>query len=159
MNILQPIFYRTLFYTFCQWSPRAPHYAWGTNGVSECKTGVESTWVLTSHQMDHFVVTWIIFKNHLLKIGLTQNRETMALWTLITVDFILFYHAWGPAWIEIHRNSILLRAQSHMTSHYTRGSVTTLHDFGGVLGRPLNPFVWALLISWSRLSACVWSGP
>ena len=31
-----------------------------------------------------------------------------------------------------------------MTSHYTRGSVTTLHDFGGALGRPLDTFFWAL---------------
>ena len=54
--------------------------------------------------------------------------------------FILFYHVWGPAWIEIHWNSIWLRARSHMTSHYTWGSVTTLHDFGGVLGRPLDTF-------------------
>ena len=28
-----------------------------------------------------------------------------------------------------------------MTSHYTGGSVTTLHDFGGVLGRwPLDTY-------------------
>ena len=26
-----------------------------------------------------FMVIWIIFKNHLLKVGLTQNRETMTL--------------------------------------------------------------------------------
>ena len=26
-----------------------------------------------------FMVTWIIFKKHLLEVGLTQNRETMAL--------------------------------------------------------------------------------
>ena len=38
-----------------------------------------------------------------------------------------------------------------MTSHYTQGSMTTLHDFGGVLGRPLDTFVWALTIPWSRL--------
>ena len=38
--------------------------------------------------------------------------------------FILFYHVWGPAWIEIHWNSIGLRAWSHMTLHYTWGSVT-----------------------------------
>ena len=25
-----------------------------------------------------------------------------------------------------------------MTSHYTVGSMTALHDFGGVLGRPLE---------------------
>ena len=35
------------------------------------------------------------------------------------------------------------------------GFVTTLHDFGGVLGRPLNTFFWALTISWSRLLARV----
>ena len=72
---------------------------------------------------------------------------------------ILFYHVWEPAWIEIHWNSIWLRVRSHMTSHYTWGSVTTLHDFGGVLRRPLDTFFWALTISWSRLLARVWSGP
>ena len=28
--------------------------------------------------------------------------------------------------------------------------MTTLHDFGGVLGRPLDTFFWALTIPWSR---------
>ena len=28
---------------------------------------------------------------------------------------------WGPAWIEIHWNSICLRTRSHMTAHYTWG--------------------------------------
>ena len=73
--------------------------------------------------------------------------------------FILFHHVWGPAWMEIHWTSIWLRARSHMTSHYTWGSVTTLHDFGSVLGRHLDTFFWALTISWSRLLAHVWSGP
>jgi hypothetical protein len=50
--------------------------------------------------------------------------------------FILFYHTWGPTWIEIHWNSIWLKARSHMTSYYNWGSMTTLHDFGGVLGQP-----------------------
>ena len=72
--------------------------------------------------------------------------------------FILFYYAWGPAWIEMHWNSIRLRAQSHMASHYTWGYVTTLHDCKGVLGRPLDTLLWALTISWSRLLARVWSG-
>ena len=36
-----------------------------------------------------FMVTWTIFKNHLLEAGLTQNWETMALRMLTTVD--LFY--------------------------------------------------------------------
>ena len=35
------------------------------------------------------MVTWIIFKNHLLKVGLTHNRETTALRMLTTID--LFY--------------------------------------------------------------------
>ena len=47
-----------------------------------------------------------------------------------------------------------------MTSHCTWGSVTTLHDFRGVLGRrPSDTFFWALTISWSQLLARVWSGP
>jgi hypothetical protein len=36
-----------------------------------------------------FMVTWTIFKTHLLEVGLTQNWETMALRTLPTVG--LFY--------------------------------------------------------------------
>ena len=74
-------------------------------------------------------------------------------------SFILFYHVGGPAWIEIHWNSIWLGARSHMASHYTRGSVTTLHDFGCVMGRPSDAFFWALTISWSWLLTRVWSGP
>jgi hypothetical protein len=34
-----------------------------------------------------FMATWIVLKKHLLEIGLPQNRETMALWTLTTIDF------------------------------------------------------------------------
>ena len=37
-----------------------------------------------------FMVTWIVFKNHLLEVGLTQNRKTMALRTLITIDLFYF---------------------------------------------------------------------
>ena len=105
------------------------------------------------------MVTWIIFKNHFLKVGPTQNWETIALSILTTVDLFYFYHVWGPAWIEIHWNSIWLRAQSHMDSHYIWWSMTTLHDFGGVLGWPLDTFFWALTVSWSRLLYHVWSGP
>ena len=36
-----------------------------------------------------FMVTWTIVKNHLVEVGLTQNRETMTLGTLTTID--LFY--------------------------------------------------------------------
>ena len=46
-----------------------------------------------------------------------------------------------------------------MASHYTLRSLTTLHDFGGDLGHPLDTFFWALTISWSQLLACVRVGP
>jgi hypothetical protein len=60
--------------------------------------------------------------------------------------FILFffYHVWGPARVEIHRNSIWLRARSHMASHNTWGTVTTWHDSGGDLGRALDHFLFGL---------------
>ena len=73
--------------------------------------------------------------------------------------FIPFYHVWGPAWIEFIEISIWLRAWSYMTSHYTEGSVTTLHDFEGVLGRRLDAFLWALTIPWSRLLALSLTSP
>jgi hypothetical protein len=37
-----------------------------------------------------FMVTWTIFKNKLLEVGLTQNRETMALRTLTTIELFYF---------------------------------------------------------------------
>ena len=52
----------------------------------DCKVYMDS--YMASHG-SYFMVTWIIFKNHLLEVGLTQNQETMALRTLTTVD--LFY--------------------------------------------------------------------
>jgi hypothetical protein len=64
--------------------------------------------------------------------------------------FIFFYHC-------IHWNSIRFMERLHMASHYTWGSVTTLHNFGGALGQPLDTFFWALTISWSQLLALVWS--
>ena len=71
-------------------------------------------------------------------------------------SFILFYHVRGPAWIEIHWNSIWLTVPSHMTLHYTWGPVTTLHDFRGELGRPLETFFWALtIIMVTALGSCV----
>ena len=105
-----------------------------------------------------FMVTWTFSKNHLLEVSLTQNRETMTLRTLTTGGLFNFIIR-EPKWIKIHWNSIWLRAWSHTTSYYTWGSVTTPHDFGGVLGRPLDTFFWALTIPWSRLLAHVWSDP
>ena len=127
----------------------ASHYAWGTNKVCVCKMDVKSAWIPTWHQMDHvFMVTWIIFKNHLLEVGLTQNRETIALRTLTTID--LFYFIMCE---DLHDKKCIeffwLRTQSHMTSHYTWTSMTTKMMLEGVLGWPLDTFCWALTISWS----------
>ena len=63
-----------------------------------------------------FVVTWIIFKNRLLEVGLTQNQEIMAIRTLTTVGlfhiivcgdpheytFIEIPFRWGPGHIWLH---------------------------------------------------------
>ena len=42
------------------------------------------------------MVTWIIFKTHLLELGLTQNQETVALRTLTTVDLFYLIMCEGP---------------------------------------------------------------
>ena len=47
-----------------------------------------------------FMVIWIIFKNHLLEAGLTQNQEIVALQTFTTVDLFYFIMGWGPAWMK-----------------------------------------------------------
>jgi hypothetical protein len=62
-----------------------------TEYVCECKMDVKSTWMLTWHRNGScFMVTWTIFKNHLLEVGLTQNQKTMALQTLTTLDLFNF---------------------------------------------------------------------
>jgi hypothetical protein len=69
---------------------------------------------------------------------------------------ILFHHAWGPAWIEIHWNSIWLWARSHMASHYTRGSVTALHDFGECVGTAFGHFLLGSHnLTFTALGSCV----
>ena len=73
-----------------------------------------------------------------MEVGQTQNRETMALRTLITIDLFYFIMCEDPTQIEIDWNSNCLRARSHMASHYTWRPVTTLHGFGSVLGRHLD---------------------
>jgi hypothetical protein len=52
----------------------------GPNGVSECKMDVNvhmDSYMASNGS--YFMVTLTIFKNHLSEVGLTQNRETMAL--------------------------------------------------------------------------------
>jgi hypothetical protein len=48
---------------------------------------------------------------------------------------------WGSIWIEIHWNSIWLRTRSHVTSHYTWGSMATLATWCW-RGLTLNPKPW-----------------
>ena len=69
----------------------ASHCTWGTNGLCECMMDVKSTCMESymASNGSYCMVTWTIFKTHLLEVCLTQNRETMALRTLKTVD--LFY--------------------------------------------------------------------
>ena len=55
-----------------------------------CKVDVDS--YMASHG-SCFMVTWIIKKNHLLEVGLTQkHREIMVLRNPTTVDLLYFYH-------------------------------------------------------------------
>ena len=126
---------------------------------------VNARWMSSLHGFLHGI-EWITFHGHLdyfqkSPLGGRPNTKLRDHGTPNAHNhwFILFYHVWGPAWIEIHWNNIWLKAWSHMTSHYTWGSVTTLHDFGSDLGRPFDAFFWALTISWSPLLAHVWSSP
>ena len=124
----------------------ASHCAWGTNGVRECKMDV------SLHGFLHGI-EWIMFHGHLddfqkPPLGGRPNPKTGDPSTPNAHNrgFSLFYHGWGPTWMEIHWNSIWLRVRSHMTSHDTCRSVTTLHDVGGVLGRPLDTFFWYVFL-------------
>jgi hypothetical protein len=120
----------------------------GPTGICECKMDVKSL-----HKFLHGI-EWIMFHGHVdyfqkpsfggrpdTKLGDHGTPNAHNCW------FIIIYHVWGPVWIEIRWNSIWLRAWLHMmTSHYTWRSVTTLYDFGGVLGRP----VWTLSFGLSQ---------
>ena len=43
-----------------------------------------------------FMATWTISKDLMLEVGLTQNRETMALQMLTTVGIFYFFMCEGP---------------------------------------------------------------
>ena len=77
-----------------------------------CKVCIDS---YMSSNGSFFMVTWMIFKNHLLEVGLTQNHETIAFWNLKTIDLFYFRMCENPMWIKIHGNSICLRARDHST--------------------------------------------
>ena len=43
-----------------------------------------------------FMVTWTVFKNHLLEVGLTQSWDIMAFQMLTTVDLLYFIMCEDP---------------------------------------------------------------
>ena len=114
--------------------------------------------------MDSFMASngWIMFHGHLdyfqePLLGGRPNTKPGDRSTPNThnCSFILFYHVWELVWLKTHSNSIWLRVRSHMTSHYTWGPVTTLHDFGGVLGGPLDAFLSSHNFMVMALGSCV----
>ena len=74
-----------------------------------------------------FIVTWTIFKNRLLGYGPNTKPRDRDTPKSHNRWFMIFYHVWGPTWIEFNWNRISLRDRFHMTSHYTWGPVTILH--------------------------------
>jgi len=67
---------------------------------SEYKMDVKSTWIPTWMMASNgtcFMITWTIFKNHLLEVCLTQNHETVALKKLTAVDLLYFIMYEDPA--------------------------------------------------------------
>ena len=75
----------------------ASHYAWGTNGVCECKMDVTSTWdSYMTLNGSSFMVTRTIFINHLLEVGVIWNHKTISLQTLTTIDLLYFIMVEDP---------------------------------------------------------------
>ena len=86
---------------------------------------VNARWMSSLHGFVHGM-QWIMFHGHLdyfqkPLLGGRSNTKPGDHGTSNAHNrwFIVFYHVWGPAWIDIHGNSIWLRAWSHMTSHTT----------------------------------------
>ena len=79
----------------------ASHYAWGTNGVCECRMDVKFTRIPTCNRLDH--AFWLL--GFFLKPPLGGRPDTKpgdhATLNAHTHWFILCYHVWGPLWIEI----------------------------------------------------------
>ena len=106
----------------CWWKRRnqsefASHYAWGTNGVCECKMDVKSTWIPTWHRMDNVTCHWDCSqKPHA---GDRPNKNLRDHGTLNAHNryHILFYHVWGLAWTKIHWKSIWLKSNNMTSLH------------------------------------------
>ena len=53
-----------------------------------CKVYMDS---YMASKRSYFMITWTIFKNHLLEVSLTQNREIMTLQMLTTMIDLFYY--------------------------------------------------------------------
>ena len=85
---------------------------------------VKSTWIPIWHQMDH--VSWLF--GFFFETTSWETTPHTRLGDHVTLNahnrwFNLYCHVWGPAWIKVRWSSIRSRAWSHMTSHYTGGSM------------------------------------
>ena len=128
----------SLLHTMLEGSKFVSHYAKKTNGIYECKIDIKSTWIffMVSNGL-FFMVTSIISKNHLFKVHLQNWRpwQSKISQLLILLHFIMCE---DPPWIDISWNNIWLKAISHMISYCTQEPLSTLHDFGNVLGWPFD---------------------
>ena len=67
------------------------HYTWGTNGVYMWMMQDGCKVYMDSYMASCFMVTWTIFKNHLVEVGRPENHwETMALRTLTIIGLFYF---------------------------------------------------------------------
>jgi hypothetical protein len=95
-------------FTLCsrdQWSK------WMQDG---CKVTMDS--YMTSN-WSCFMVSWSIFKNHILEVGLTQKRETIHFEISLTLIYSILSCVWMGMWgLCVNRNSL--------KKHLVEGSVT-----------------------------------
>ena len=98
-----------------------------------------------------FMVTWTILKNDLFEVGLTKKLGDHDTLNAHNHWFILFYRVWGFARIEIHWDSIWLRATTpeDPQPHYM---------FWRCFGTTFGECLWTLTNSWTWLLAHVGSG-
>ena len=76
----------------------ASHYAWGTNGVCECKMDVKSTWIPTWHWMDHVSCHLDYFQKTPHGGRLNTKPGHHGTPNVHNRWFILLYHVRGPTW-------------------------------------------------------------
>ena len=104
-----------------------------------------------------FVVTWTIFKTHLLEVDLIQKQEIMVLWTLTTIGLFYFIMCEDP-----HEHKFIVIAFGWLSSHIWFH--TTVEDMWlnyMILEVCWDAF-WTLFLLGSHnftVAARVWSGP